>query len=312
MAFREFLHHELGAALGLHHQDPIVQNLAGLRRIGATVYGLADEVQAREAQTQGDGAADLRRARCYLGAATVLVTFADAFVLDAFLDPDHPKHIPHVTYLQARQFYLAVPDLVTAVRQELAYADSATLALPVLCGPRIEMPGRSPVEHLLAMKRAAEKVAEVIGTRVALLQARGGEAAAQAKAAVLLMTEARTKQESADQVIGAIRAGERIPQTTHEQAEALYYDGVLREYLYAAQELELPGTTKGAPETENEPDPEPQAQPQMQVVQRPQLFAGPGATNSGIGFGQLFAADMLGNLAGDLLAGMFGGGGGMW
>lgn len=312
MAFREFLHHELGAALGLHHEDPVVQNLAGLRRVGAAVYGLEDELKAKEAQAP---AAATQRARCYFAAATAMVTFADSFVVDAFLDPDHPKHVAHVTYLQARQFYLRIPDLVTAVRKELAYPNSATETLPVLCGPRIEVGGRCPVEHLLAMKRAAGKVEEVIGTRVGLVQAQGGEAAERAKTAVLMMTEAKTKRESADQVIGAIRAGERVPQASHEDAEALYYDGVLRVYLYAAQELELPGVAKKAPETENEPEPEEDQQEVWARRRQPAgLFMGPGATGPGMGMGQLIAADVIGNLASGLIGGLFGGGygGGNW
>lgn len=301
MSFREFLHHELAAALNSHHEDPVVQQLGGLRRIGAAVYSLEDEIKASEGD-QPDAADRLRDARCYYAAAMALVTFADAFVLDAFLDPDHPNHVPHVTYLQARQFYLQIPNLVTAVRKELAYPGSSEEKLPILCGQRIEMPGRCPIENLLAMKRAAEKMEEAIGTRIELLQKQsGGE---RVRSAVLLMTEARTKREMADQVIGAVRSGSHVPQETHEQAEAFYYDGVLRAYLYAAQELEKPGVAHGAPNTENdEEDVEPAG-----GRQAPSLFNGPGATSMGIGFGQLFAADMLGNLVGDLLGGMFGGG----
>ncbi len=317
MAFRELLHHELGAALGLHHEDPVVQNLAGLRRVGAAVYGLEDELKAAETKP----GSDLQRARCYFAAAATLVTFADAFVLDAFLDSDHPKHVPHVTYLQARQFYLLIPDLVTAVRKEIAYPESGGVHLPILCGPRIELPGRCPLEHLLAMRRAAEKVDEVVGTRIELLRGQAGDGAV--KAAVLALAEAKTKKESADQVIGALRAGQHVPQEAHEQAEAYYYDGVLRVYLYAAQELELPGVTRKAPVTENdEDDPEEPAPTPLRAVPQARpaygsggfgYNSGPGLAGPGFGLGQLFAADMLANLVGDLLGGLFGGGGGgMW
>lgn len=133
MRLRDLLAHELAAGFGTHHEDPLVQQLAGLRRIGAAVFDLEQELQAAE---QPAASKDLRRARCYFAAAETLVTFADAFVLDAFADPAHPRHLPEVTFLQARAFYLKVPDLVTAVRQEIAYPGAAGAPLPVLPGPR--------------------------------------------------------------------------------------------------------------------------------------------------------------------------------
>jgi hypothetical protein len=310
MRLRDALEHELARGFGTHHQDPVVQQIAGLRRVGAAVYDLEQDVQAAE---KADPAKDLRRARCYFAGCETLVTFADAFVLDAFADPDHPRHLPHVTFLQAQAFYLKVPDLVTAVRQELAYPGSARLELPVLPGPRFETE-RCPVEHLLAMQRAAQKVEDLIGTRIETLKlhATGTEEPRGLKPAVLAMAAARTKREAADQVIGALRAGQRVPAETHEEAERLYYDGVLRQYLYAAQELELVGVTAAAPDTEEAPEPEPASPRPPQWQQGP---AGPWAgTGGGFGgglgggFGQLLAADVVGNLIGGMLGGMFGGG----
>ncbi len=70
-----------------------------------------------------------------------------------------------MTFVQAQSFYLRVPELVTAVRQEMAYPGSATAALPILPGPRYEPKQNCPIEHLLAMQRTARKTAEVVGTR---------------------------------------------------------------------------------------------------------------------------------------------------
>lgn len=314
MGFRDHLHFGLAEALGLHHEDPIVQQLAGLRRMGGMVYELDDEMKQREA---GPASA---RAHAYYGAAQVLITFADAFVLDAFLDPEHPKHVPHVTFLQAAHFYRLVPDLVTAVRRELAYPGSGEVHLPVLPGARMEAEGKCPVEHLLAMQRAAEKTEELLGTRIELLQRQGGSND-RVKTPVLMMTEARTKKSSADLILGAIRRGERVPAETHEEAEGLFYDGVLRTYLYAAQELALPGVTAAAPVTEDEEEaPEP---PHRRVVQFPggggqrggnqqSWGGGMGMGGGGLNWGTLITADIVGNLVGDLLGGMFGGGNNNW
>ena len=309
MGWKDHLHLGLAEALGLHHEDPVVQQLAGLRRVGGMVYELDDEMRK-----VGDNPS-AARARAYYGAAQVLVTFADAFVLDAFLDPDHPKHVPHVTFMQAAHFYRQVPDLVNAVRRELAYSGSGELALPVLPGPRFEAEGKCPVEHLLAMQRAAEKTEELLGTRIELMQ-REGTHTDPVKRAVLMMTDARTKKSSADLILGAIRRGERVPAETHEEAEGLFYDGVLRTYLYAAQELALPGVTAAAPSTEDEDDaPEPS---RRRVIDFPGggshhgdssgRTGGLGFGNGGLNWGTLITADIVGNLVGDLLGGMFGGG----
>jgi len=324
MRLRPNLHHELAAAFGTHHEDPLIQQLAGLRRIGAAVYDLEQELDSAE---QAGGGRDLRRARCYFAAAEALVTFADAFVLDALSDPDHPRHVAQVTFLQARAFYLKVPDLVTAVRQEIAYPGAARTPLPVLPGPRFEA-DRCPVEHLLAMQRAAAKLEELIGTRIEALRLHSaGAEPAGLKPAVLSMAAARTKRDAADQAIGAMRTGRSIPAEEHEQAEAYYYDGVLRQYLYAAQELELPGVTAAAPATEDvaeereapqaTPQPGPRAQWGPQGAGMGGLgglggFGGAGGPggSGGFNFGNLIAADIIGNLVGDLLGGLFGGGGG--
>lgn len=312
MRLREFLAHELAAGFGTHHEDPLVQQLAGLRRVGAAVYDLQGELEA--AERAGDGK-DLRRARCYFAAAETLVTFADAFVLDAFADPAHPRHIPQVTFLQAKAFYLKVPDTVTAVRQEIAYPGAARLGLPILPGPRLET-ARCPLEHLLAMQRAATKVEELIGTRIESLRLHAGPTQAQGlKAAVLAMAAARTKRDAADQVLGALRAGQSVPAEEHEQAEAFYYDGVLRQYLYAAQELELPGVTAAAPDSEDAPEEAPAAPPRPAppTAARWQAPASAGwSGGGGVTFGQIMAADVVGSLVGDLLGGLFGGGGGNW
>ena len=321
MRLRPNLHEDLAAAFGTHHQDPLVQQLAGLRRIGAAVYDLEQELQAAE---QAAGDRDLRRARCYFAGAEALVTFADAFVLDALADPDHPRHVAQVTFLQARAFYLKVPDLVTAVRQEIAYPGEARTPLPVLPGPRFEAE-RCPVEHFLAMQRAAAKLEELIGTRIESLRLHStGVEPRGLKPAVLAMATARTKRDAADQVIGALRKGQRIPAEEHEQAEAYYYDGVLRPYLYAAQELELPGVTASAPNSEDPPeapDAPPQAPSQRQWGSQGvggmgglRGLGGMGGVGGGglggFSFGNLIAADIIGNLVGDLLGGLFGGGGG--
>jgi|ACXJ01.1.fsa_nt_gi hypothetical protein len=316
MGFRDLLHHELARGLNLHHEDPVVQKLAGLRRIGGVVYSLGEEVDSREGDLRSQGMdpeavrARLARARAFLAGAQVLVAFADSFVLDGFVDENHPNHVPHVTFLQAQSFYQRVPAVVTAVRQELEFQNGASLELPVLPGPRFEVPGRCPVEHLLAMKRAASKVESIIGTRIEALKLKLKDGTDAIKGPLLRMQEARTQRDAADLVIGAIQEGQRVDPDTHEQAESYYYDGVLRPYLYAAQELEVPGCAAKAPETENdeEEDATAQAAPPAWSARS---WNQPGAFG-GIGFGQLFAADMMANLAGDLLGGLFGGGNGNW
>lgn len=323
MSWREQVHHSLAAALGRHHEDPMIQQLAGLRRMGSLVYDLDEEIKAKSTALGIRAEKDLARARAYYAAAQVLVTFADAFVLDAFIDPDHPKHIPHVTFLQAAQFYQKVPDLVTAVRRELVYQGSATAPLPILPGPRIEAEGKCPLEHMLAMQRAAHQTEDLLGTRIELLQ-RSDADPGRIQQPVLLMTDARTKAASAGLVIGALRSGEKVSPDVHEEAEGFYYDGVLRSYLYAAQELELPGITRGAPETEDEDD-EPSPLTPPRVVQFPggqqrnqtASFGGMGGAFGGMGggglnWGTLITADVVANLVGDLLGGMFGGGGNFW
>ncbi len=316
MRLRDALHQELAKAFGTHAADPLVQQIAGLRRIGAAVFDVQQELESAEAQGNGR---DLRRARCYFAALETLVTFADAFVLDAFADPEHPRHVPEVTFEQARAFYLRAPDLATAVRQEIAYSGGATHALPILPGPRFEAAGRCPVEHLIAMQRAARKVEEVIGTRIESLRLHAGEGPEPVglRPAVLKMAAARTEMTAADQVLGALQQGQHVSSEVHEQAEAYYYDGVLRVYLYAAQELELPGVTASAPATEQEPEAE---EPPAPAADAGFGFRGRergGDWGQGFGMGQggfslggLIAADVVGNLIGDLLGGIFGGGGG--
>ena len=335
MRLREALHEELARAFGTHAADPLVEKLAGLRRIGAAVFDLEEEIKAAEAAGKGD----LGRARCYFAGVDALVTFADSFVLDAFADPEHPRHLPRVTFVQAQAFYLRVPELVTAVRQEMAYPGSATAALPILPGPRYEPKRNCPIEHLLAMQRAAKKMEEVVGTRIEALKLRSQGDPPGLRAAVLRLTAAHTAMQAADQILGALRSGQHVSQDVHEQAERFYYDGALRNYLYGAQELELPGITKGAPDTEDseEPDeasgPDRDWNPGVRSVPRDRDYEDRGARTNrgmglgggfgggmggGMGFGTLIAADVVGNLVGDLLGGLFGGGmgggmgGGWW
>ncbi len=167
------------------------------------------------------------------------------------------------------------------------------------------------------MKRAAQKLEDVLGTRIELLQTRGeGE---RIKSALLLLAEARTKKDSADQVIGAIQRGVHVDQETHEEAEEYYYDGVMRAYLYATQELAWPGSTKDAPATENDDDATEESR--NPAAAGPTLFQGGGnygnsgnygnyGPQGGFNLGGFFAMDMLANLVGDMLGGFFGGGGG--
>ncbi len=322
MGLRDRWHHGLAAGLGLHHEDPVVQELAGLRRLGEMVFELDDEIKNARAKAPERS---FVRADAYYLAADVLVTFADAFVLDAFMDPDHPNHVPHITFLQAAQFYRAVPALVTAVRREVAYEGSGEAPLPVLPGPRLEAPGRCPVEHLLAMRRAAEKTEELLGTRIELLQREGADPAA-IKTPVLMMTDARTAKASADAVLGLLTHHQHVPDAQHEEAERMYYDGVLRSYLYAAQELFLPGITKKAPRSEDPPEEEPAAEqrPVTPFPHQHQAGAGMGGMpmgwggmnpmggfgggGGGLSWGSLLTADLAANLVGGLMGGMFGGG----
>ncbi len=315
MGLRDRWHHGLAAGLGLHHEDPLVQQLAGLRRLGEMVFELDDEL--KEARAKAPARSFARADACYL-AADVLVTFADAFVLDAFMDPSHPNHVPHITFLQAAQFYQEIPPLVTSVRRELAYEGAGEAKLPVLPGPRLEAPGRCPVEHLLAMRRAAEKTEELLGTRIELLQREGADPAA-IKGPVLMMTDARTAKASADAVLGLLTSHQHVADEQHEQAERLYYDGVLRSYLYAAQELFLPGITKKAPRTEDAPEEEPAERrlphgvgfsnrPAQGMPGMPMNMGGFGGMGGGLSWGSLLTADLAANLVGGLMGGMFGGG----
>jgi len=318
----------------------VVQQLAGLRRVGEMVFELDDELQAAKKRSPDR---NFDRANAFYLAADVLVTFADAFVLDAFMDPNHPNHVPHVTFLQAAQFYQLIPDLVTAVRRELAYEGTGEVDLPVLPGPRLEAPGRCPIEHLLAMRRAAEKTEELLGTRIELLQREGADPEA-IKTPVLMMTDARTAKASADAVLGSLSRHEHVPDEQNQEAERLYYDGVLRSYLYAAQELSLPGVTKDAPRSEAPVDPEASPPSHSRVIAFPSGRSGHHVSGNmgptggmgmggmgmggmggmgmggmgmggmgmggGLSWGSLLTADLAANMVGGLLGGMFGGFGG--
>ena len=306
MSWRDQLHLTLSAALGRHHEDPLVQQLAGLRRVGAAVYSLKDELAAKaEGPTR-------QRADTYYAAAEALVTMADAFVLDAFADPAHPKHLPQVTFAQATEWYRKIPALVSSVRRELAYPGAGDEPLPALLGPRLEAQGRCPVEHLLAMQRAAAAAEDLLGTRIELRDRQGEHE--KIRSAVLLMTDARSQRENGDQVIGALQRGERVPDQVHEDAEQFFYDGVLRRYLYAAQELETAGITKNAPDSETEED---------ETEESPRVIRFPGAGGSGrmggfggfgggfgggFNWGTLLTVDVIANLAAQLMDGMFSGG----
>lgn len=300
MAWREQLHVALSAALGRHHDDPTIQQLAGLRRVGAAVYGLKSEIEQKP-----DGPSR-QRANAYYAAAEALVTMADTFVLDGFSDPAHPKHLPHLTVAQATSWYQKIPPLISAVRREIAYTGAGQEALPVLLGPRLEAEGRCPVEHLLAMQRAASAMEDLLGTRIELRD-RAGEHD-HIRQAVLLMTDARTFRENGDQVIGAIQRHDRVPDQVHEDAEQFFYDGVLRRYLYAAQELAMPGVTAHAPQSEEEPE----QTESSRVISFPR-GGGPrrefGNWSGGGGFnlGTLLTVDVIANMVAQLMDGMFNG-----
>ncbi|MCD1259655.1 hypothetical protein B5M42_012510 [Paenibacillus athensensis] len=217
-----------------------VEKLESYRRLGEQVYRLREELSGSRQP----------RALAYMEAATALQKMADALLGEAFCGLDgQARAIPAISHRQADVWYETIPELVIAARQEAAFAGSSRLALPVKLDALLEEPGgRSPIEHIWGLRRAAEELERLVELDMGLIPP-GTETF---RSAILRYQEARTRKEAADAIAG-IRSRERqMSAEAHEDAEAQYAQA-LSAYLLVVQGLKAPEALSQAAAKLNQP-----------------------------------------------------------
>lgn len=203
------------------------EHLAGYRRLGEQVFEV--EVEMNDVTN--------KRALVLLQAAKSLQVMGDALLQNVLKSDDiAAQPIPIVTHEQAERWYERIPDLLVAVRQEVAFEGSTKVSLPVrIPTNHDDDKGPCPVSHLAGMRRAADAMENLVKDKLAFARTQGDLY----KEVILLYEEARTRRQAGDAIVGSIMSGQRVSQSRHEEGEE-QYGMALSAYSLIAQALENP------------------------------------------------------------------------
>ena len=179
-----------------------------------------------------------QQAMAYAWVARALATIANTFIeIDEKTDARTAGYLPIVTFTQARELYVQVPEYVRRAWEAMANPSyRADRPLPVVLGPRIEAEGKCPMVHLLGIHAAAEALDGFVEARINELLAGRSKIAEDDKEARTLLDElaqvrarARSERTFAGDQIRML--GDDVPIETHEAAENRLFNALADQFL---------------------------------------------------------------------------------
>lgn len=196
-----------------------------------------------------DRAQHQQQAMAYAWIARGLSTIATSLLeTDEKTDPSTAGYLPIVTYTQARELYVQVPEYAQRAWEAMVNASyQPDRPLPMPLGPRIEADGKCPLAHLRGIHAAAEALdafAEVrLNSELALVRRSGSEAEQSAKKVLDRLAQIRARARSArtfaNDQLAAIAEGKNVSLETHEDAETRLWSALSDQFLLG-QVLAMP------------------------------------------------------------------------
>ncbi len=179
-----------------------------------------------------------QRAMAYAWVARALGTIANTLIeIDEKTDARTVGYLPIVTFTQAREFYVQVPDYIRRAWEAMSNPNyRPDKPLPVALGPRIEADGKCPQVHLLGIHAAAEALDEFVEARInELLAGRStiSEDNNDARALLDELAQVRARARSERTFAGdQLRSlGDDVPLETHEAAESRLFNALADQFL---------------------------------------------------------------------------------
>lgn len=233
--------------------------LEGFRHASGQIDELDAAIQTQILSRPADGATPWgypehqQRAMAYAWIARALATIANTLIeIDEKTDARTAGYLPIVTFTQAREFYVQVPEYVRRAWEALANPSyRPDKPLPLLLGPRIEAEGKCPLVHLMGIHAAAEALDGFVEARLNELIAasRSGQLDqdrdVQALFNEIAQVRARARSErtfAGDQIRSF---GDDVPLKTHEEAEDRLFRALADQFLLG-QFVAMPALARSA------------------------------------------------------------------
>ncbi len=233
--------------------------LEGFRHASGQVDELDAAIQTQILDRRADGAKPWaypehqQRAMAYAWIARGLATIANTLIeIDEKTDARTAGYLPIVTFTQAREFYVQVPEYVRRAWEAMANPSyRPDKPLPLLLGPRIEADGKCPLVHLLGIQAAAEALDGFVEARLNELVAasRSGQPdedqddRARFDEIAQIRARARSERTFAGDQIRSL--GDDVPVQTHEEAEDRLFRALADQFLLG-QLVAMPSLVRSA------------------------------------------------------------------
>ncbi|MBL9101570.1 MAG: hypothetical protein JNL82_11465 [Myxococcales bacterium] len=179
-----------------------------------------------------------QQAMAYAWIARGLATIANTLIeIDEKTDAKTAGYLPIVTFTQARELYVQVPEYVRRAWEAMSNPNyRPDKPLPAVLSPRIEADGKCPMVHLLGIHAAATALDGFVEARVnELMAARGTIAEGDQEARGLLdeLAQVRARARSERTFAGdQLRSlGDDVPIETHEAAENRLFNALSDQFL---------------------------------------------------------------------------------
>lgn len=233
--------------------------LEGFRHASGQIDELEAAIQTQILSRPADGTTPWaypehqQRAMTYAWIARALAIVANTLIeIDEKTDARTAGYLPIVTFTQAREFYVQVPEYVRRAWEALANPSyRPDKPLPLLLGPRIEAEGKCPLVHLMGIHAAAEALDGFVEARLNELIAasRSGQLDqdqdVQALFNEIAQVRARARSErtfAGDQLRSF---GDDVPLKTHEEAEDRLFRALADQFLLG-QFVAMPALARSA------------------------------------------------------------------
>ena len=233
--------------------------LEGFRHASGQIDELDAAIQTQVLGRPADGATpwaypeNQQRAMAYAWIARALSTIASTLIeIDEKTDARTAGYLPIVTFTQAREFYVQVPEYVRRAWEALANPSyRPDKPLPLLLGPRIEAEGKCPLVHLMGIHAAAEALDGFVEARLNELIAasRSGKLDQDQEVQALfneiaqIRARARSERTFAGDQIRSF--GDDVPLKTHEEAEDRLFRALADQFLLG-QFVAMPALARSA------------------------------------------------------------------
>ena len=215
--------------------------LEGYRHASGQIDELDAAIQTKILARPADGATPWaypehqQWAMAYAWIARALATIANTMVeIDEKTDARTAGYLPIVTFTQAREFYVQVPEYVRRAWEAMANPQyRPDKPLPVLLQPRIEADGKCPLVHLMGIQAAAEALDGFVEARLNELLAAGGSGGQDVRSLLDELAQIRARARSERTFAGdQLRSlGDDVPLKTHEEAEDRLFRALADQFL---------------------------------------------------------------------------------